>query len=67
MILNMRFLTYLISAFAAITFCAGLKSQDPVPEGRALNIPFRRYGLSIGNSHEFNGIRINFLTKMSKE
>lgn len=27
---------------------------------KALNIPFRHYGLSIGNSSFFNGLRINF-------
>ena len=27
---------------------------------KALNIPFRYYGLSIGNSSYFNGVRINF-------
>ena len=29
-------------------------------EGRALNFPTKNYGISIGNSHEFTGIRINY-------
>jgi hypothetical protein len=37
-----------------------LSAQDSVSNGRALNIPFRKYGVSIGNSYRFNGIRINF-------
>jgi len=37
-----------------------LSAQDTSSNGKALNIPFKKYGLSIGNSYEFNGIRINF-------
>jgi hypothetical protein len=46
----------LISTFA-------LFAQDTLSNGKALNIPFKKYGISIGNSYEFNGIRINFADK----
>jgi hypothetical protein len=38
-------------------------AQDTLSNGKALNLPFRRYGLSIGNSHDFNGVRINLMDK----
>jgi hypothetical protein len=34
--------------------------QDSLTGHKALNIPFKKWGISIGNSREFNGIRINF-------
>lgn len=37
-----------------------LSGQDTLSNGNALNIPFRKYGISIGNSYEFTGIRFNF-------
>lgn len=37
-----------------------VSAQDTLSNGKALNIPTRKYGISIGNSYEFNGIRINF-------
>jgi hypothetical protein len=37
-----------------------LYAQDTLSNGKALNFPFRKYGISIGNSYEFNGLRINF-------
>jgi hypothetical protein len=52
-----------------VILCTGvyiLNSQDTISRGKALNIPFRKYGLSIGNSREFNGIRINFADKNVK-
>jgi hypothetical protein len=36
-----------------------VNAQDTLSNGKALNIPFKKVGLSIGNSHVFNGIRIN--------
>lgn len=36
-----------------------LHAQDTLSNGPALNFPFRKYGISIGNSYEFNGLRIN--------
>lgn len=44
---------FLISIF---NLCA----RDTLSTGKALNIPCKKYGLSFGNSYEFNGIRINF-------
>ncbi len=35
-------------------------AQDLVCTGRALNFPSKKYGISIGNSREFSGVRINF-------
>jgi|WetSurMetagenome_2_1015567.scaffolds.fasta_scaffold00339_14 hypothetical protein len=40
--------------------------KNTFKNGRALNFPFRKYGISIGNSHEFNGIRVNFADKNVK-
>ena len=37
-----------------------LSAQDTLSNGKALNFPARKYGISIGNSYEFTGIRINF-------
>jgi hypothetical protein len=37
-----------------------LYAQDTLSNGKALNFPTRKYGISIGNSYEFTGIRINF-------
>ena len=37
-----------------------LSAQDSLSNGKALNFPFKKYGISIGNSYEFTGIRINF-------
>lgn len=33
---------------------------DTSSNGNALNFPFKKYGISIGNSIEFNGLRLNF-------
>lgn len=41
-------------------------AQDTLSNGKALNIPAKKYGISIGNSYEFNGIRINFKDKNVK-
>lgn len=35
-------------------------ADSALDNGKALNFPFKKYGISIGNSHEFTGIRINF-------
>lgn len=37
-----------------------LSAQDTSSNGKALNFPANKYGMSIGNSYEFTGIRINF-------
>ena len=44
----------------SVTSMFSLSAQDTLSNGKALNIPFRKYGVSIGNSYEFTGIRINF-------
>lgn len=36
-----------------------LSAQDTISNGKALNFPTKKYGISIGNSFEFTGIRIN--------
>jgi hypothetical protein len=43
-----------------------LSAQDTSSNGKALNIPFRKYGVSIGNSYEFTGIRLNLADKNVK-
>jgi hypothetical protein len=43
-----------------------LSAQDALANGKALNIPFKKYGISVGNSYEFTGIRVNFADKNVK-
>ena len=43
-----------------------LSAQDSLSNGKALNFPFKKYGISIGNSYKFTGIRINFADKNVK-
>lgn len=42
-------------------------AQDTLYTGKALNFPTRKFGISIGNSPEFNGVRINFADKHVKK
>lgn len=51
-------LVLILAAVFAIVTC--IHAQDTPPNGKALNIPFRKYGISIGNSQVFNGIRFNY-------
>ena len=44
-----------------------LSAQDTSSNGKALNFPANKYGISIGNSYEFTGIRINFADKNVKK
>lgn len=55
MIKSQKFLVFVLLSGPAV-----LTAQDNVAAGKALNIPFPKYGLSIGNSREFNGLRLNF-------
>jgi len=43
-----------------------LTAQDNIPNGKSINFPTKKYGISIGNSYEFTGIRINFADKNVK-
>jgi hypothetical protein len=38
-----------------------LFAQETLYNGKALNFPFKKYGISIGNSYEFTGVRINLI------
>jgi hypothetical protein len=40
--------------------------NDTLSNGKAFNFPFKKYGISIGNSREYNGIRINYADKNVK-
>jgi hypothetical protein len=51
---------FLLFSIIIITGACLLSAQDNLSNGKALNIPFRKYGISIGNSYEFTGVRINF-------
>ena len=56
--------------FCIVIFFIGisyLSAQDSLSNGKALNFPFKKYGISIGNSYEFTGIRINFADKNVKK
>jgi hypothetical protein len=50
----------LLSIFFLIMVACHLSGQDSLSNGKALNFPATKYGISIGNSYEFTGIRINF-------
>jgi hypothetical protein len=43
-----------------IFFGSKLSAQDTLSNGKALNFPTKKFGISIGNSIAFNGIRLNF-------
>jgi|WetSurMetagenome_2_1015567.scaffolds.fasta_scaffold00959_11 hypothetical protein len=43
-----------------------LSAQDSLSNGKAFNFPFRKYGISLGNSYKFTGIRMNFADKNVK-
>jgi hypothetical protein len=43
-----------------------LNAQDSPVKDKALNIPFKKYGISFGNSHSFNGIRFNVKDRETK-
>ena len=55
-------MTARILCFIAATMISlsALSVPDSLSNGKALNFPFRKYGISFGNSHEFTGIRLNF-------
>ena len=44
-----------------------LSAQDTSSNGKTLNFPANKYGISIGNSYEFTGIRINFADENVKK
>ena len=44
-----------------------LSAQNNSLNGKALNFPTSKYGISIGNSYEFTGIRINFADENVKK
>jgi hypothetical protein len=61
-----RFFSFLI--IISVSGVAHLYAQkDTLLSGKAFNFPFRKYGISIGNSSEFNGIRINYADKNVKK
>jgi len=39
-----------------LIICSDVAAQDTPSNGKALNFPFKKYGISIGNSYEFTGI-----------
>jgi hypothetical protein len=36
-----------------------LSAQDSLDNGKSFNFPFEKYGISLGNSYEFTGLRLN--------
>jgi hypothetical protein len=43
-----------------------VSAQDTLLNKKSLNFPTKKYGISIGNSYEFTGIRVNFADKNVK-
>lgn len=52
--------SFFISICILLMSSSYLHSQDNLPNRKSICFPTKKYGISIGNSHEFNGIRINF-------
>lgn len=44
---------------AFVVYALGLHAQDSLSNNHSLNFPTNHYGISIGNSRVFNGIRLN--------
>jgi hypothetical protein len=42
-------------------------ADSALDNGKALNFPFKKYGISIGNSREFTGLRINYADENVKK
>jgi hypothetical protein len=53
----------MLSFVISIISMSALFAQDTLSNGKALNFPFRRVGISLGNSREFSGIRLNMSDK----
>lgn len=58
-----RLIKLSLIAVLAISTALNAGSQDTLTHYRALNIPARKFGISIGNSYEFSGIRLNYADK----
>jgi hypothetical protein len=57
----LAFRIFLVSAIISMSEVGQLTARnETLSNGKSLSIPFKRYGISIGNSNEFNGIRINY-------
>ena len=50
----------LLIILAFVVTASGTHAQDSLLNKHSLNFPTNKYGISIGNSHTFNGIRLNF-------
>jgi hypothetical protein len=60
-IIENQYITRISGVLVLLVTCiVSIYAQDTLSNGKALNIPFKKYGVSIGNSYEFNGLRINF-------
>jgi hypothetical protein len=49
-----------LSIFIILIVEFSLSAQDSLSNKKSINFPTKKYGISIGNSYEFTGIRINF-------
>lgn len=64
------FLSRLLSVVTIISVSGSVHlyaQKDTLLGGKAFNFPFKKYGISIGNSSEFNGVRINYADKNVKK
>lgn len=57
-----------IALWLVISFIVefSVSAQDTLLNKKSLNFPTKKYGISIGNSYEFTGIRVNFADKNVK-
>jgi hypothetical protein len=51
---------FLIGIVIHLMCSSSLDAQDTLLNRKSLCFPTKKYGISLGNSYEFNGIRINF-------
>jgi len=56
-----------LSIFILLTGEFYLSAQNTSSNNKSLNFPTKKYGISIGNSQDFTGIRINFADKNVKK
>ena len=52
-LLNVSWIAFLLPGYFS-------SAQDISTNGKALNFPTPKYGISVGNSHEFTGVRMNW-------
>lgn len=58
---------YLVCLIASILLGNFAFTQDTLRTAKSFNLPSEHYGISFGNSYDFNGIRLNFADENLEE